>query len=105
MSDVVVVLSTWPEEAATEEIAGEIVEAGLAACVNCIPQVHSTFRWQGKTERAGEQLLLFKTTAGRLPDLQEHLRKRHPYTVPEIIAVPVVDGFADYLSWVRESVS
>lgn len=105
MSNVILVLSTWPEEAAVEKIAEGVVEAGLAACVNCIPQVHSIFRWQGKTEQAREQLLLLKTTAGRLPELQAYLEKRHPYTTPEIIAVAVTDGLADYLDWVRESVS
>lgn len=87
-----------------EAIASALVEARLAACVQLMP-VDSVYRWEGKTERASEVMLHAKTTRDRLAEVEALIKAQHSYAVPEIIAVPIVGGSADYLAWVREVVS
>ncbi len=99
-----VVLITAPVEKG-EEIARFIVERKLGACVNIVPQVRSIYWWQGKVEEDGESLLVVKTSAERFPKLVEEVKKIHPYTVPEIIALPIAEGNGDYLKWIDESLS
>jgi periplasmic divalent cation tolerance protein len=102
MDDVLIVLTTCPDAASAARIARMLVENRLAACVNQLPEVASTYRWEGKIEQASEVPLLIKTTRERLPEVQEAIRTLHPYSVPEIVAVPVVAGFLPYLRWVGE---
>ena len=103
-NSVCLVLVTSPRGRAAERLARGLIQENLAACVNRLP-VDSTYRWQGKIETAKESLLLIKTTFGRFPHLQRYVRSHHPYTVPEIIALPVTRGWARYLEWVCASVS
>jgi periplasmic divalent cation tolerance protein len=98
MNEYIVVLTTCPDEASAERIAGELLESRLAACVSRQP-VRSTYRWQGRIEDEPEVLLLIKTLGSRFADLEMRLKSLHPYAVPEIIALPVVAGSAAYLSW------
>jgi periplasmic divalent cation tolerance protein len=100
--ETVVVLCTAPTRDA-ERIADLIVRKGLAACVN-IHGVGSVFRWEGEIQHEREELMVIKTTGDLLENLTETIRGAHPYDIPEIIALPVVGGHADYLTWVRESV-
>ena len=97
----VVVLSTVPDEATAERIAGALVEERLAACVNRVPGVGSVFRWQGAIERADEVLLVIKTHARRAPHVTQRLQELHPYEVPEILVIPVAAGLGAYLEWIR----
>jgi periplasmic divalent cation tolerance protein len=92
-----VVLVTHPE-AGAEDFAAGLVERRLAACVNLLP-VRSVYRWQGAVERAPEVLLVVKTVAGRLPALERHLRERHPYDVPECVALDPVRVEPGYRAW------
>jgi periplasmic divalent cation tolerance protein len=85
------------EEAA--RLADMLVGAHLAACVQILPEMESVYRWQGKTERAPEILLLAKTTRSKFDELEREVRALHSYDTPEIIAVPVVAGSARYLEW------
>lgn len=101
-ADVLLVLTNCPDEETAERIARALVENRLAACVNELPSVESTYRWQGRVERAVEVPLLIKCTRERYAALEEAIRQLHPYTVPEIIAIPVVAGFAPYLRWVAD---
>ncbi|MBK8067669.1 MAG: divalent-cation tolerance protein CutA [Rhodanobacteraceae bacterium] len=101
--DLLLVWCSCPVEAA-EALAAALVGERLAACVNRIGPVQSTYRWQGAIESASETLLAIKTTAARFEALQARLRELHPYEVPEIIATPVSGGLPEYLAWVRESV-
>jgi periplasmic divalent cation tolerance protein len=94
------VLTNLPDRAAAEDLARALVEARLAACVNILPACHSIYRWQGVLEAADEVPLLIKTTSERYPALQAAIRNRHPYELPEVIALPVVQGLPDYLAWV-----
>ena len=97
----VVVLTTCPDDAAAARIARELVESGLAACVSRTGPLHSTYRWQGAIQDEPEVLLVIKTLTTRYSELEMRLKSLHPYEVPEIIALPVAAGFADYLSWLR----
>ena len=101
---VVVVLVTCPTRTAARRIAALAVERRFAACVNLIPAVESIFRWQGKTTRCRETLLVIKTTAGRFTALKRAILALHPYDVPEVVALPVTMGHPSYLSWVVSSV-
>ena len=81
----------------------ELVDGGLAACGNILPQVHSIYRWQGKVESSDEALVVFKLPAAKYNDFESTLRKLHPYEVPEIIAWPIEQALPEYASWVLES--
>lgn len=93
-----------PDEVCAHLIARALVNESLAACVNCVPGVLSTYRWQGQVETAREVLLLIKTTSAQLSALTARVLTLHPYDLPELIAVTVCDGHDAYLAWVRESV-
>lgn len=103
MADFMVVYITVgsPEEA--ERLAGVLVEEKLAACVNRIGGVRSTYAWEGKIETDEEELLIIKTSSARFPQLEERVRELHSYDVPEIIAVPVLEGSRAYLQWMAEA--
>ena len=73
----------------------------LAACVNSVPGLVSTYRWQGEIERDDEWLLIIKTTTERLDALRARLLELHPYELPELVAVKAADGLAAYLDWVQ----
>jgi len=99
---VVVVFSTAPDLGVAKEIARALVERRAAACVQVLPGLHSTYRWEGALEEASEVLLLAKTTRARLADLEEVLRELHPYEVPECVAVEAVHVAAPYRAWVLD---
>jgi periplasmic divalent cation tolerance protein len=87
-------------------IARKVVEKRLAACVNVVlSPAESFYTWKGKLEKAREYLLVIKTTAKRLVELEKEVRRFHSYDVPEFIALPIVAGSRDYLSWLQESVT
>ncbi|HET8899006.1 MAG TPA: divalent-cation tolerance protein CutA [Rhodanobacteraceae bacterium] len=98
-----VAFSTCPDASSATHLARALVEEGLAACVNQLPGVTSTYRWQGEVHEDTEVLLLIKTTAGRFADLDARLRELHPYELPELIAWPISDGNADYLAWLGQA--
>ena len=95
------VLSTFPDIEKARQIGTALVESQLAACVNLIPAIESIYRWQGASETAQEVPVLIKTRAACYPALERAIRERHPYDVPEIIAVPVTRGLPAYLEWVE----
>lgn len=99
MTDKIVVLSTCASEEEAERLARSLVEQRMAACVNVIPRMRSFYRWQGKLDSAEEWLLLIKSSRDRFERLLAALEKAHSYEVPEVLALPVVDGAANYLSW------
>ena len=77
----------------------------LAACVNVLPEMESTYRWQGVVETERERQIVIKTTSDRLPALEKRLHQLHSFDVPEFIVVPITAGSAKYLSWMTESTS
>ena len=98
--ETLLVITTLPDAAHAHALATALVEAKLAACVNILAPCRSVYRWQGKTESAEEVPVLIKTTAARYAALEAAIRARHPYELPEIIAVPVDRGLPEYLAWV-----
>jgi periplasmic divalent cation tolerance protein len=100
-----VVLVTCGTLAEAKRIARGAVEARLAACGNVIlSPMESIYRWKGKVEVSREYLLLMKSTAKRLPELERMVRSMHSYDVPEFLVLPVVSGSREYLGWLAESV-
>lgn len=100
-----VVLVTCGSADEADRIAQAVVEKRLAACVNRLEApVHSTYWWKGKIETAAEHLLLMKTEARLLGDLQMEIERLHSYEVPEVIALPIVAGAENYLQWLAGSV-
>lgn len=94
------VLTNCPDEESANAIALALVEERLAACVSILPRVQSIYRWQGTVESATEIPLFIKSTATNYPALEAAIRDRHPYKVPEIIALAVERGLPAYLDWV-----
>jgi periplasmic divalent cation tolerance protein len=94
------VLTNCPDEESANAIALALVEERLAACVSILPRVQSIYRWQGAVESATEVPLFIKSTATNYPALEAAIRDRHPYKVPEIIALAVERGLPAYLDWV-----
>lgn len=102
-SKYLLVLSTCPGSITAKQIANTVVSTNLAACVQTIPNIHSVFRWLNRTDSADEYLLLMKTTTDRYQALEDKIKALHPYELPEIIAVPIIAGFDQYLSWIDNS--
>jgi periplasmic divalent cation tolerance protein len=100
-SEYLVVFCTCPPDAA-EKLTEEVLARRLAACVNCVPGLKSSYWWQGKIRHDQEHLLVIKTRRDRFPELQGVILENHPYDVPEIIGLPIVEGSEDYLGWIDE---
>lgn len=105
MTEAIVVLTTTETPEDAERIAQFLVERGLAACAQVLPPMTSIYRWQGGVERASENLLLVKTRRELYHAVEAEIKAQHPYQTPEIIALPVENGSADYLSWLSDSTS
>jgi periplasmic divalent cation tolerance protein len=103
MTDKIVVLSTCASAEEAEKLARSLVEQHLAACVNVVSGIQSYYRWQGKIEQAGEFLLLIKSSRARFAELCAALERAHSYEVPEVIALPIVDGAPNYLNWIESN--
>jgi periplasmic divalent cation tolerance protein len=104
MTDAIIVLCTFANQQDAERIGSAVIVERLAACVNIFPAVQSIYRWKGEIERAEETLVLIKTTRESFSALRDRIKELHPYETPEIIAVPVVEGSREYLTWIGEQV-
>ncbi|HEX9453414.1 MAG TPA: divalent-cation tolerance protein CutA, partial [Candidatus Binatia bacterium] len=105
MQEFIIVYVTTGSAAESEQIARALVEERLAACVNRTAPIQSVYRWQGKVEQSQEELLIIKSRRELYPALERRVRALHSYAVPEILALPVLEGSAEYLRWLREQVS
>ena len=103
MSEPLVVLTTVARVEDAEYIAREMVERRLAACVNVVPGVSSTYRWQGAVQTDREWLLVVKTRRDRFEAVRAAIRELHSYEVPEIVMLDIADGDATYLAWIDAS--
>ncbi len=101
--DAIIVLITASSREEAAKIAEMLVNERLAACVNIVPEIRSLFFWEGKTQEAGETLLICKSRQALLERLITRVKAVHSYSVPEILALPVIGGSQEYLEWVRES--
>lgn len=100
MPQALLALSTCPDADTAARIARTLVEEHLAACVNRVPGVVSTYRWQDRVQEEGEILLVIKTTRERFRALRDRLLELHPYEVPELVALDIATGHPAYLDWI-----
>ena len=101
---VVVALCTCPDDPTARLMAAALVKERLATCVNRVSGIASTYFWDGRLQDESEILLIIKTSALRVAELQSRLKELHPYELPELIVLPVIGGNEAYLQWVREGV-
>lgn len=104
MTDFIQIITTVEQQADGQALARALVERRLAGCVQIYGPVQSTYRWQGEIETAEEWLCVAKTEAALFDEVERTIRELHKYDVPEILAVPVSAGSADYLQWLRYQV-
>ena len=97
-----IVLTTCPNLAEAEALAEKIVNAGLAACVQVLPQMTSVYLWEGSVQKEPEHLLLIKTLPEKYVELEQFIVANHSYSVPEIVAVKADEVSHKYLSWMRD---
>ena len=102
MSEPIVVLITCGSEEEAVKISNALVEERLAACVNLISPVRSIYRWEEKIWDEKEWLLIIKTQRIRFDELEKKVKSLHSYSVPEIIALPIIEGSSSYLNWLAE---
>ena len=105
MTDKIVVLTACDSEEKAAVLARALVEQKVAACVNILPGVRSIYHWQGKVEDAQEWQLVIKSRRDLFPKLKEAIARTHSYEVPEVLALPVVDGSEAYLSWLDQELN
>lgn len=105
MEEIVLVLTTVPEEFDAAAFARTLIEERLAACVNVLPPQVSTYRWDGAIEVAREHQVVIKTTAGRVDALHQAVRRRHPFDLPEFLVLPVLKADPAFAQWVRQSIA
>ena len=105
MTDKIVVLSTCGSAEEATRIARGLVEKKLAACVNVMPSIRSIYRWKGVIEDEQESLLVIKSSRALFDQLRAEIEKLHSYDVPEVIAVPIVDGSEGYLEWLERELA
>ena len=104
-TNTMLVITNAPDRDAAMKLAAALVGERVAACVNVLAACTSVYRWKGAVEEAQEVPVLIKTNGARYSDLEAAIRRLHPYEVPEIIALRVVDGLPEYLAWVAEETS
>ena len=102
MTEIIQVVTMLPKRDDAQRIASALVERKLAACAQVAGPVSSTYRWKGKVESAEEWLCVVKTRRGLFAAVEGAIREMHPYELPEILALSVADGSADYLAWVKD---
>ncbi|HET8943111.1 MAG TPA: divalent-cation tolerance protein CutA [Rudaea sp.] len=100
MNDCIVVLCNCPDEINAMLIAETLIAEHLAACVNRLPGIASTYRWNGQIQHDTENLLVIKTVRARFQALHDRIIALHPYELPEVIAVEIALGSAPYLEWI-----
>lgn len=98
-----IVLVTCPDNEVAGRLAATLVEERLAACVNVVGGIRSVYRWEGKVQEDAEVLLIIKTREALFAPLEARIKALQPYEVPEIIALPITQGSAEYLDWIAQS--
>ncbi|XP_020803999.1 protein CutA homolog [Drosophila serrata] len=99
-----VVFITTPDRESAKKLAHSIIERRLAACVNIVPQIESIYLWEGKVNEDNEYLMMIKTRTERVDELSKFVRENHPYSVAEVISLPIQNGNLPYLKWITETV-
>lgn len=99
-----VIFCTCPDHETATRLAKSLVSNGLAGCVNLLPQIQSIYSWDNKVESNSEALLVIKTTLEAYPAIETHILALHPYDCPEIITLPIEEGYTGYLDWISQVV-
>ncbi|MBX7157276.1 MAG: divalent-cation tolerance protein CutA [Verrucomicrobiae bacterium] len=99
------VWTTVPNAEVGHRLMQGVLEKKLAACVSFLPALESAYWWEGKIEHAQEGLLMIKTTVEHVKAVEEWIAANHPYDCPAIVTLPILAGYQDYVSWIRETVS
>ena len=99
MMEPIQVFTSVEKQEDAEKIASTLIENRLAACVQIIPRIESLFWWQGKIEKAKESLVIIKTRKGLFDEVVSSIKSVHPYEVPEIISMPILQGNERYIEW------
>ena len=102
MSESLVVFVTCGSEEEGLKIAHALIEERLAACVNIVSPIRSIYRWEGKVWDEKEWLLIIKTQTARFEDVEKRVKSLHSYSLPEIVALPIINGSSSYLNWLKE---
>jgi len=102
MEAYIIVLTTFGSKEEAKTVTDKLLKARLIACANLIDNVDSYFHWQGKIENEREVLAILKTQKKHLDELFEWIQTHHPYSVPEILALPIFRGSGEYLNWIKE---
>jgi periplasmic divalent cation tolerance protein len=97
-----IVFTTLPDQESARNLARQLVEARLAACVNVLSPCQSVYRWQGRLNEDGEVPLIIKTSAARYDRLEAFVRDQHPYEMPELVALDITRGLPGYLAWLSD---
>ncbi len=105
MTDKIVILNTCGTEEEAEKLARALIESRLAACVSVVPRVRSFYHWKGAIESAEEYLLIVKSSRQLFDQVRVLLETAHSYELPEVLALPVVDGSENYLAWIDANLS
>jgi len=100
MSDIVLILTTWPDKIDAQKAAKNWLNKKLVACVNILPKMLSMYEWDGEIQTENEYQILVKTTSIRIKELKQSILESHPYECPEILILPVTGGYEDYLNWI-----
>ncbi len=99
----IVIFITCSDFEEAEKISEKLLDRKLVACTNMVKEVASSYWWKNTIERATEFLLIAKSEKARFGEILKEVKKLHSYSVPEVIALPIVDGNPDYLKWIKES--
>ncbi|CAG0911672.1 unnamed protein product [Cyprideis torosa] len=103
MTDCIIALTTWPDEAGAQAFAHHLLQNRLAACVNTLPAMTSHYVWQGQVNTETEHQLVIKTSVARQGDIETALRQQHPYELAEFLILPVSSGSRAFLQWINET--
>lgn len=104
MSEYIQIITTIDSKVIASKIAQTLVEEKIAACVQVSGPINSTYEWKGKIENTEEFYCIIKTRRELYNAVESRIKSIHPYTVPEIIAIPIIDGNKDYLDWLDNGV-
>ncbi|MFM7083467.1 MAG: divalent-cation tolerance protein CutA [Hyphomicrobium sp.] len=101
--DPVLIYSTFPDVGSAEEVGRYLIESKLAACVNIIPNMISLYNWQGAVQKDQECVLIIKTRSSLSVSVIEEARKRHTYTTPAFLTLPIIGGYPPYVEWLMNN--
>jgi periplasmic divalent cation tolerance protein len=102
-NETLILLCTCPDDAVAADLSHQLVERGLAACINRFGGLTSVYKWDGEMKEGTEVQLVIKTSQAASEQLIDELQRLHPYDLPEIIAIPITAGYPPYLEWIREA--